>query len=286
PGGGSNSSAAAKLSYDVPHRIPWDWRVSLYTWTKAIAAGVYLVVILAALLGVVSWESQVVEWVAPAVGLFFLAVTGVVLIFDLEHPERFYYLFVRPQWRSWLVKGAVIILVYGAALSVHLLASILGSVGLAQAAAVVGVPAGVMTAVYTAYLFAQSKARDLWQSPLLPFHMAWQAAMAGTAVVSLAAPAWAPEAADTLGVWLAVGAGLHLLLVWGEVTLAHPTAHARLAVRELTRGRYRAWLWGSVALVAVGLLGPVAAWAGVPLLAGLAVYEHGYVQAAQSVPLA
>ena len=30
-------------SYDVPHRAPWDWRVSLYTWTKAIAAGVYLV---------------------------------------------------------------------------------------------------------------------------------------------------------------------------------------------------------------------------------------------------
>ena len=34
-----NTSAAAVLSYDVPHRAPWDWRVSLYTWTKGIAAG-------------------------------------------------------------------------------------------------------------------------------------------------------------------------------------------------------------------------------------------------------
>src|SRR5688500_19243746 len=39
----NNTSAAALLAYDVPHSIPWDWRVSLYTWTKGIAAGAYLV---------------------------------------------------------------------------------------------------------------------------------------------------------------------------------------------------------------------------------------------------
>src|SRR6185295_13937010 len=39
--GPASSSAAALLAYDVPHSIPWDWRVSLYTLTKGIAAGVY-----------------------------------------------------------------------------------------------------------------------------------------------------------------------------------------------------------------------------------------------------
>src|SRR4029434_4718304 len=38
----NNSSAAALLSYDVSHAIPWDWKVSLYTWTKVIATGGYL----------------------------------------------------------------------------------------------------------------------------------------------------------------------------------------------------------------------------------------------------
>src|SRR6185503_19213793 len=38
----NHSSAAAVLSYDVAHSIPWDCRVSLYTWTKGIATGVYL----------------------------------------------------------------------------------------------------------------------------------------------------------------------------------------------------------------------------------------------------
>ena len=35
--GPSNSSAAALLSYDIPHRAPWDWRVSLYTFAKSIS---------------------------------------------------------------------------------------------------------------------------------------------------------------------------------------------------------------------------------------------------------
>ena len=46
-----------------------------------------------------------------------------------------------------------------------------------------GIPLAVMTAVYTAYLFAQAKARDLWQNPLLPPHMAVQAVLAGAAAL-------------------------------------------------------------------------------------------------------
>jgi Fe-S-cluster-containing dehydrogenase component len=37
------SSAAALLSYDVPHQAPWGWRVSLYNWTKSVAAGGFAV---------------------------------------------------------------------------------------------------------------------------------------------------------------------------------------------------------------------------------------------------
>src|SRR5437867_6767896 len=41
--GQANNVAAAMLAYDVPHSAPWGWPVSLYIWTKAIAAGSYLV---------------------------------------------------------------------------------------------------------------------------------------------------------------------------------------------------------------------------------------------------
>jgi Ni/Fe-hydrogenase subunit HybB-like protein len=160
-------------------------------------------------------------------------------------------------------------------------------VGLQQALAVAGIPLALMAAVYTAYLFAQSKARDLWQSPLLPPHMAIQAALAGAGGLLLVAPVLDPGAGDVLA-WVLAGACLcHLLFVWGEATLAHPTAHAHLAAWEMTRGRYARFFRAGLGLVALGLAAPVlGAWAVLPVLAGLLAHEHAYVQAAQAVPLA
>ena len=100
-----------------------------------------------------------------------------ILIADLEHPERFYLIFARPQWRSWLVRGAFIIAGYAAVLALHFLASFSeAGAALQRVLVVLGLPLAMMTAAYTAYLFAQAKARDLWQNPLLPPHFLVQAA--------------------------------------------------------------------------------------------------------------
>src|SRR6266542_2713536 len=294
--GGWNSSAAAVLAYDVPHRAPWDWRVSLYTWTKGIAAGAYLVPLLLILTGGLSAASPLWMWAAPVVGGAFLGLTGLLLLSDLEHPSRFLMLFTRPQWRSWLVRGAVVITGFGVVLFLHFAsnaAEFLGAFaapGVAaapEALAWLGAPFALATAVYTAYLFAQAKARDLWQSPLLPAHLAVQAALAGSAAL-LPLAAWLqPDAVRPLALVLAGACVAHLLLVAGEVTLPHPTAHAHLAVRELVWGRFGRFFWVGVALVAAGLLAPLAgAWVAAAALAGLLAHEHAYVQAGQSVPLA
>jgi len=288
--GGANSSAAALLSYDISHRAPWDWRVSLYTWTKGIAAGAYLVALLLVLTGSATWADPLVVWVAPVLAAVFLAATAGLLVWDLEHPARFFYILTRPQWRSWLVRGGIVLSGYAAVLGLHLLAGIVGNTGLRQAVAVPGVPLAAMTAIYTAYLFAQAKARDLWQNPLLPAHLLIQATLAGAAALLPVAVWWQRDAVTPLAWILAGGCLAHLLLVLGEVTLTHPTAHARLAAFELARGRFRGFFWAAAGLVAAGLVALLAgAWAAplAPLvLAGLAAYEHAYVQAGQAVPLA
>ncbi len=278
-----NSSAAAVLSYDVPHKAPWDWRVSLYTLTKGIAAGAYLVPALLVAFGLLETSSSLWMWTAPLLAMVFLAVTGLLLISDLEHPERFYYIFTRPQWQSWLVKGGFIIAGYGAVLTGHLVASFLGS-NLHLALAWLGLPLALMTAVYTAYLFAQAKARDLWQSPLLPPHLAVQAVLAGSAALL---PFAEGEAAGILLRALAASSLLHLACVWGESTLTHVTAHARLAAWEMIRGRFRSFFWAGIVLVAAAVAAPWIGLAAAPLaLAGLLAFEHAYVQAGQAVPLA
>ena len=285
---GANISAAAILSYDVPHRAPWDWRLSLYTWTKGIAAGAYLVPLLFVWLGAIDETSALWVWAAPVVAGAFLAATGVILIADLDHPERFHLIFLRPQWRSWLVRGAFVIAAYTAVLALHFLAGFLGDGrGLRAALALAGMPLAVATAVYTAYLFAQAKARDLWQSPLLPPHLLAQAVLAGSAALLIVAPMVDAASIPSLAATLALSSLAHLLCIAGEVTLTHGTAHAKLATEEMTTRTYRGFFWSGVALGAIALVTP---WVGIvgamAALAGLLAYEHAYVQAGQKVPLA
>jgi Fe-S-cluster-containing dehydrogenase component/formate-dependent nitrite reductase membrane component NrfD len=308
----NNSSAAALLSYDVAHSIPWDWRVSLYTWTKGIASGVYLVAALLVVLGLIEPESYLWLWYAPVIAGFFLGVTGLLLIWDLEHPLRFYMIFTRPQWRSWLVKGAFIIAGYSLVLAAHFVASLIGSSSIQTWLTIAGIPLSLMTAVYTAYLFAQAKARDFWQNPLLPVHLLVQSLLLGAASLLPFAGVFRdfqrasflfrhPNAPDNAVprvaeiepmIWIVIaGTLIHLLMVWGEVSLPHGSAHARVASWEMTRGRYRLYFWLGIGLSLVGgalafggLLGLLGA---VPLVfVGLMFYEHAYVQAGQSVPLA
>jgi formate-dependent nitrite reductase membrane component NrfD len=264
-------------------------------------------------------DSPLWLWVAPVVSGAFLGLTGLLLVWDLEHPARFYLIFTRPQWRSWLVKGAFIIAGYSLVLAVHFLISIFGyrmvpaapNEDMARWAMTAqtwlmlpGIILSALTAVYTAYLFAQAKARDLWQNPLLPPHLLVQALVLGSAVLvpfALAAPFnsgpdefFSPAFVATLWV-LGIGSLLHLLMILGEVSITHATAHARLATWEMTRARYKNFFWIGVLLSLAGAVLPFATLfgqlslgvAGAPLaLFGLMLYEHAYVQAGQSVPLA
>lgn len=289
----NNSSAAALLSYDVAHSIPWDWRVSLYTWTKGISSGVYLVAALLVLLGFLSPDRGTWLWAAPFVSGVFLALTGGLLLWDLEHPERFYLIFTRPQWRSWLVRGAFIIAGYSFVLLAHLVASWMGSTTVQVWLTIAGIPLSLATAVYTAYLFAQAKARDMWQNPLLPPHLFFQSVLLGSAVLLIMS---GPDV-YTLTWILAVSGLVHLLMVWGEVSLTHPTSHARLAIWEMVNGRYKTFFWIGLILSLVGALIPflvvfnvletsLGVVGALFALAGMLLFEHAYVQAGQSVPLA
>ena len=267
--------------------MPWDWHVGLYTWTKSIAAGVYLVAALLVLFGSLGDESALWRWWVPLTSLGFLAATGGLLIWDLEHPSRFYFIFTRPQWRSWLVRGGLVIAGFGTCLVVHLAGSVVGVDAVSKGVMAAALPLAVLTAVYTAFLFAQAKARDLWQNPLLPPHLAVQAVLAGAGVLALLAPFTTDAVADEVAWVLFAAAAVHLAMVAGEVLLPHATAHARLAVHNLVSGRIGRWFWAGTALIALALVAPVVpALGGVAALAGLAAYEHAYVQAGQSVPLA
>ncbi len=286
------TAAGALLSYDVPHQAPWDWRVSGYTWTKSVSTGLY------GLSVVLGWAGLGGGWDLGArlAALVFLVLTAALLVADLKHPERFWTILLRPQWKSWLARGAFLLTGFGAVAASDVALRLVGLPG-AQWVEGAGLALAALAAVYTAFLFAQAKARDLWQSPLLPVHLLAQAAVAGAG--ALLGTAFAGFVDPSRGlVWVFVGAlGVHVVLALLEGLARHATEDARLAAWHMVRGRYAGAYWLGVGaggilpgLLSAGWLAGVVGWealpgAGLLGLVGLLLYEHAYVQAGQAVPL-
>jgi len=297
-----DAASQARTTYNTAHPRPWGWRVTTYLWTKGVAAGALLVAALASFLGADLGVLGTV--VAPAVALVFLAVTGVLLIVDLKRPERFLYIFLKPNPTSWLFWGSVALAVFGAVTTLWLLLGIAAETetfdpGVAfDIVRWLAVPAAVMAAGYTGFLFGQAEGRDLWQSPLLFWHLQVQALMVGAGALAVALPvAGAGVDGERLVVRTLVLASVaHVLMLALEYSGGHATRHAAAAAHLVTHGRYARTFW----LVGVGVAALAAvvaglSWAGdilvAALVAGLLVqlallaYESVFVRAGQDVPL-
>src|SRR5262245_7455930 len=313
PSGAAASPGLSRPVYDAPHAVrPWGWRVAAYLWTKSIAAGALLV---AAFAGSDAW-GDLFNAVAPALSLLFLALTTVLLVADLKRPDRFAYILLKPNWRSWLVWGAWILMAFGVVGALWLLRGLRGS-GPPGILTIATILLALAAAGYSAFLFGQAEGRDFWQSPMVLPHLVVAAMVAGTAVLLLASfvvpigPvdqfSRGSELLDPREVMWRLHAALgpllwFSLLVHGALLLIgllsrHPTHHVALAARLLTRGAYRARFWVGVVLVGtvlpmIALLvgafsGPMSftALAALLALAGLWLWEDLWVKAGQSVPL-
>ena len=284
----------ARPVYDVPHLTrPWGWKVSTYLWTKSISAGALLVAGIAALLGV-GPESALVGIGAPIVALLFLAITAALLVFDLKRPDRFHYILLKPNWTSWLVWGAWILMAFGAVAGLWLIAGLRDSYGLLRVLIVPALLSSIGAAGYSAYLFRQAEGRDFWQSPLLLPHLLAAALAAGAAALVLVGYV---GSGDLSMLWatsllMAAGVALHGIVMFAELFGAHPNLDTARAARLMTHGDFRLRFWGvvgvlgiAVPLAIVWISPPAAAVAAVLALIGLWVYEDLWVKAGQSVPL-
>lgn len=286
----------ARRTYDTPNKgILWGWEVSGYVWTKAISAGVMLVLFLASIFGIADPTTATEGW-AYGLALLFLSLTGLLLVMDLDQPTRFLYVLLRPHWSSWLVKGGYSITIFGGLITV-LIGSMFIDMGiLADVALWLTGAVAVVVAVYTAFLFAQAKGRDFWQSPTLAVHMLVHSFMAGAAAMALVTFVSAESADWTtyLGTVMAIGIGVNLLTMVVELTMTHPTVDAHTVVEMITKGRYARSFYFGVVLVgnvlplALLLLGGSAATlaiAAVAVLVGIAVTEKIWVEAPQRIVL-
>ena len=153
-------AAKPKRTYDQPSKgILWDGEVAGYIVAKSAAAGFYLFLVYGLFNGVFSGEEFAFYTVFS---LLLLGITGLLLVKDLDKPWRFVYVILRPNWKSWLVRGAYIISGFGAVLVGHIAIELFAIPLTHEMLAMAGAPLAWMTGAYTGWLFKQAKGREMW----------------------------------------------------------------------------------------------------------------------------
>ncbi len=285
----------ARLVYDAPGKGRlWGNEVSAYVWAKAISAGAFLVPFIAVVSGLTP-VSELVQWAGLGLSLVFLALTNIFLVMDLDQPGRFAYVLLRPQWGSWLTRGGYIITLFAALLVLLAVTKFFGWNEVESKLLWLNASMAILTAVYTAFLFAQAKGRDFWQSPMLAIHMLVHALLAGAAAFSVFSFI---AGSDAMWDWflqnvLYFGLAANLVVLFLEMTITHPTADAQKTVQIILSGHFKIAFWVGTLLVgnvlpllllwqgSVAMLGL----AGALVLAGIFITEHIWVQAPQRLQL-
>jgi formate-dependent nitrite reductase membrane component NrfD/ferredoxin len=288
----------AVAAYDVGHARPWGWQVPAYSWTKSIASGALAIPAIAVALGKLP-ANRMRDIALATVALLFTVLTTVLLVWDLDHPERFLRVVFMAQKRSWLSRGAFILMTYSTLCGLFWLAAVAGFSAATSVLLWPLVLSGFAAAAYTAFLFGQCEGRDLWQTPLLPAHLIVQALFCGAAVLALLPDSLggSKQATSLAALALILGVGLHMLMLLGEVLMPHTTDNSRYAARLMTHGPFARAFWGGgvvlggvipLLLLAVFVFGVaghlLVGIAGILALIGLLIFEWCFVMAGQSVP--
>ena len=298
--GGRVSEQMVQTGYNAQHKIQWHWQLPSYMVTKSIAGGIFMLLSLGTGLGIFHFDP--LTFLATGfTAMVFMLLTTILLIQDLSQPKRFLNILQHPQWKSWVARGAYIMVIFTAVAGLWWLIEGGAYLGVLPAgfavvvrpiAAWITFPFALGVVVYTAFLLGQAEGRDMWQSSLLPFQLLSQSFLVGSAVFfALDAFIRFPDGLTVFlrAVFLA-SLIINLMLTLSGKIMPFATEVAMLASREMTHGRYRnQFWWGGLGL---GHAVPLALICFMPLnipialasILGLFFYEYAFVMAPQRIP--
>jgi Fe-S-cluster-containing dehydrogenase component/formate-dependent nitrite reductase membrane component NrfD len=288
----TNGSSGNIRVYDAPNKARlWGKEVPSYLLSKGIAAGMGLLMSLLLLNDVTLGDEFL--GVTIALSLLLMGATAWFLITDLDQPRRFYTILLRPQFKSWLTRGAVIISLYATVLMITGLLILISS-SIPDFLLILMAVSSILTAIYTAFLFAQAKGRDFWQSPLLPLEMLTHSILAGSAVMlilSLIGISIQDATVDDLRItFIVTGMGTAIFAVI-ELVIPHMTEDAKLVAHSFRSGKWALSYWSGIVLTGIVCYGTlfghdIIHWiATIAALVGLFFLNRATVYAPQEVSL-
>jgi formate-dependent nitrite reductase membrane component NrfD len=235
---------------------------------------------------------------SPAIAVLFTGLTAIFLIAHLKRPDRFYYILIKPNPRSWLVRGTWILMAYGAVAALWMALGVL-RISSPPAVYALAIALALASAAYSAFLFGQAKGRDLWQSPLFIWILIAQTFVAGSAILLIVAPFFTTS---THAVALVESYFVLSLLINGSMILTQIfmppySEDVRYAVNLVVSGSLRRRFWWGV--ITMGTLLPLAltvysvvasafaieVLAALMALVGLFIFDDVWITAGQAPPL-
>lgn len=298
--GGRVAEHMVQTAYNAQHKIQWHWELPSYLVTKNIAGGLFMLLSLGSMLNLFKFDSTTFL-ITGFMAMVFMLITTILLIKDLSQPTRFLNILIRPQWKSWVARGAYIMIAFTVLAGLWWLmegGAYLGMIPTDLAASIrplaawITFPFAFGVVVYSAFLLGQAEGRDMWQHPLLPFQLLSQSIMVGSGAF-LALNSFmhlTPDTLEFLRIVFPVSLLINLIFTLAPKATSFASEVALLASREMTHGRFRNhFWWGGIAL---GHIVPLLLWFFLPfafpvalaVTVGLFFYEYAFVMAPQYIP--
>lgn len=278
----------AKRTYDVPFKgVMWGNEVVGYMITKAVAAGLILIMAGLNLFGS-AVNVQDILYVS-IISFIFTALTGVLLVKDLNQPKRFLYIVFRPQFKSWLARGTYIIITFSLALLVLILVCISGNESTAKLILILISPLAVITAVYTAFLFAQAKGRAFWDNKMSIFFMLLHAIILGSIIITFVISMNSKTENQILNLIHVLNLIVTVWLFKGSRVL-----ESEIVSDMILKGKYKFQFWGMVIFIGnvlpVLLLyffqaGSIVYLASMFIIIGIIISNSLFIKVPQTIPL-
>ena len=300
--GGRVAEQMVQTAYNAQHKIQWHWELPSYLVTKSIAGGMFMLLSLGAGLGMFAFD-LFTFLAAGFTAMVFMLITTILLIKDLSQPKRFLNILLRPQWKSWVARGAYIMVTFTAVAGLWWLLEGAAQVGILPLETVATVrpfaawivfPFALGVVIYTAFLLGQAEGRDMWQNNLLPFQLLAQSMMVASGMF-LIVNLFVSVPADLHSLLVSLfpaSIAINLLLTLAGKFNSFASEVAMLAHREMTHGKFRNHYWlGGITLghlIPLALFFAFSAYA-LPVavacsVVGLFFYEYAFVMAPQHIP--
>ncbi len=173
----------ARVVYNIFHEMPFGILIVNYFYFTGLNAGSFVLSTLAWVFGVKRYKPIAKTGVVLATLL--LIVAPLNLMIDLEQPFRFWELFFYINLTSAISWGSFLLTLYPLVCLIYGYFMFQGNEGMTKLFGMIGIPLAIAVHGYTGFILALAKARDLWNTALMPVLFLASAMVSGVALMIL-----------------------------------------------------------------------------------------------------